>query len=1143
MPSLNSPNGGGASRGRAAFRSLDEVTDTVEFREWMHREFPAGASEMLDGPDRRQFLRIMGASFALAGLGLTGCRRWPEQEIVPATLGQPERISGIPVDYASVFEQAGVGHGILVKSYEGRPIKIEGNPAHPTSGGATDLFTQAAILDMYDPDRSRGPLGPDRDEEGAAPPTWPQVRDWLRRHAEGLGDGSGLRVLSEATSSPSVMRMKRALAERFPRMTWHEYEPVANDEVVGGLELAFGETTWRRELRLARADVIVALDADLFGAAEPDRVTNMAGFAARRRYRSPQDVPTRAYAFEADVTTFGAKADERVAVRANDVAAVAAYIAGAIMEGGPAAELADASGVITGRLKSTLDAAIEDLRAHRGHGVVVAGSQQPAEVQYLVHAINEALGNADETVVWRRLPEAQTAHGRSLAELVAAIEGGGVDTLVVLDGNPVYNAPGDVDMRALLEGVPTTVHLGLYADETALACDWHVNRAHPLESWGDARGWEGTPVIQQPLVEPLFDGRTPAELLAVLAGLDLDGRGVAKLVFSEMSGTTAEPAWRKALHDGVSGPAFPAGSPTVRGGRMAEAISRLRARWESARGEWELVFAPHPTIGDGRWANNGWLQEVPDPLTKLTWDNAAVISAKMAEELGVTDGDHVTVEAGDTSIETPIVRLPGLPDRTAVLHLGFGRAFDGRIADGAGTDVSPLRSVRAMAFRPGAVARAAGRTQLALTQDHHSIDVDSTFAGQTLPERLDQIVRRADWNEYEADPKFAAHRVHVPHRLSMWTPPPLNGEFAWGMTIDLNACVGCNACIVACQAENNIPIVGKEQVVRGREMHWLRIDRYFEFENTGTEEFPEWNPHELRGVMLQPMACVHCENAPCEQVCPVAATVHDHDGLNVMVYNRCIGTRYCSNNCPYKVRRFNYLDYHRRDPIRDPQILEVQPDYFTRRQAAPNELKQMQFNPEVTVRMRGVMEKCTYCLQRIADARIVAKNEWARTRSREAREELAEKGIVDASRQEREVHDLQIPDGAVRTACQQACPAQAIEFGDLKDTDSRVARWHRNDRAYELLEELHTKPRTKYLAAVRNPIGGGEAGHGGHGHGGGEEGDTGHGHDGEHTHSHGHDGTHTHSHGHDATHTHSHEHDAEHTHSHEDGATHSHSGQ
>lgn len=1100
MPSLTPTNGPAASRGRAAFRSLDEVTETVEFREWMHREFPAGAAEMLDGPDRRQFLRIMGASFALAGMGLAGCRRWPSEEIVPATLGTPERIAGVPVEYASVLEFGGVGNGVLVRSYEGRPIKLEGNPSHPGSLGATDHFTQAAVLDLYDPDRSRGVT---RDGE---PSTWAAFAAWARSHADDLGDGAGLRVLCEATMSPSVMLLKQRLARRFPAAVWHEYEPLNNDAAVGGMALAFGDGGWRRELRLARADVMVVLDADLFGAGEADRVTNIAGFAARRRYRSSKDTPTRLYAFEADLTTVGAKADERVAVRSNDIAAVAAYIAGVVLGDADAAALAAESGLITGRLQTVLDAAIADLQSHRGHGVLVAGSQQPAEVQYLVHLVNEALGNAGQTVLYRELPEAPIAHGRSLGELAAAIDAGSVDTLLVLGGNPVYDAPGDVDMAALLGRVSHTVHLGHYVDETAAACSWHVNRAHALESWGDARGFDGTISIQQPLLEPLFGGRTVAEVLATFAGIDFDAMSIAKLAFVEGGGGSEESDWRTALHEGVAGGAFPVGSPSVRRGNLASAVSDLRASWEAGRAGWEVLFAAHPSIGDGRWANNGWLQELPDPLTKLTWDNAAVISPKAARELKVTDGDHVTVSVGGSSLEIPVVRLPGVADTSIVLHLGFGRGFDGRIAEGAGVDVSPVRAVSGMARRGGAdVSKAGGRSKLALTQDHHSIDVDS-FAGGTLPERLQQLVRTADWNEYTADPKFAAHRVHVPHRLSMWEPPAYDGEFAWGMSIDLNGCVGCNACLVACQAENNIPIVGKEQVIRGREMHWLRIDRYFEFENRGTDEKPDWDADSMAGVMLQPVACVHCENAPCEQVCPVAATVHDHDGLNVMVYNRCIGTRYCSNNCPYKVRRFNYLDYHRRDPLRDRQVLEVQPDYFTRRQGAPDELKQMQFNPEVTVRMRGVMEKCTYCVQRIAEARIEAKNEWAREQSREARAELAEKGIVEASRDRRERHDLKVADGRVKTACEQACPAGAIVFGDLKDPEARVTAWHGNDRAYEMLEELHVKPRTKYLAAVRNPIGGGSAGHGGHGHGGAGDhaGEAGHGADATHTHS---DGT------------------------------------
>ena len=726
MPSLTPTNGPAAPRGRAAFRSLDQLTETVEFREWMHREFPSGASEMLDGPDRRQFLRIMGASFALAGMGLAGCRRWPTEEIVPATLGTPERIPGVPVEYASVLEIGGVGTGVLVKSYEGRPIKIEGNPSHPGSLGATDHFTQAAVLDFYDPDRSRGVT------RGGEASSWAAFVAWARTRAEELGDGGGLRVLSEATMSPSVMLMKQRLARRFPKAVWHEYESLNNDSLVGGLSLAFGGA-WRRELRLARADVMVVLDADLFGAGEPDRVSNIAGFAARRRYRSSKDTPTRLYAFEADLTTIGAKADERVAVRSNDIAAVAAYIAGKVLGDGDAAALAGESGVITGRLQAVLDAAIADLRAHRGHGVLVAGSQQSAEVQYLVHLVNDALGNAGQTVLYRELPEAPIAHGRSLGELAAAIDAGSVDTLLVFGGNPVYDAPGDVDMAGLLGRVPNTVHMGLYADETAAACSWHVNRAHALESWGDARGCDGTISIQQPLVEPLFGGRTVAEVLAVFAGIDFDAMSIAKLAFVETGGGSEESDWRTALHEGVAGGVFPVGSPTARRGNLASAISDLRAEWEAGRGAWEVLFAAHPSIGDGRWANNGWLQEVPDPLTKLTWDNAAVISPKAARELGVTDGDHVTVRVGGSSVEIPVVRLPGVADTSIVLHLGFGRGFAGRIAEDAGVDVSPVRSVAGMARRGGAeVAKAGGRTPLAMTQDHHSIDVDS-FAGGMLP--------------------------------------------------------------------------------------------------------------------------------------------------------------------------------------------------------------------------------------------------------------------------------------------------------------------------------------------------------------------------------------------------------------------------
>ncbi|MFK7960455.1 MAG: TAT-variant-translocated molybdopterin oxidoreductase [Phycisphaerales bacterium] len=1103
MPSLNSSPG---RSGRAYWRSVDQVTETVEFREWMHREFPAGSSEMLDGTERRTFLKVMGASFALAGLGMTGCRRWPTEEIVPATVGLPERTAGVPLEYASTVEIGGTGLGVLVKSYEGRPVKIEGNPMHPGSLGATDAFTQAMILDLYDPDRSQSPLK--RGAEGMDRSSWEAFRQWATSHVDAMGNGAGVHILSEATNSPSVAAMRDRFVARFPQSTWHEYEPVNNDAYVAGCEAAFGSACVI-ERDLSAADVIVSLDADLFGAGEPDRVTNIRGWASRRRYESAAATPTRMYAFESDLTTCGAKADERLAVATSSLPVIASYLAAAVTGDaamGALAEDAAAASILTPGLRTVLDAAADDLRAAGASGYVAAGRQLPASVQAVAHMVNLALGNAGRVIMHRRPNTPPIRQGASIAALATAVEAGTVETLFVLGANPVYNAPADLGMTAeAISGIANVVHVGGTLDETGAAADWHVNRAHALESWGDSRSHSGVCAVQQPLIEPLFGGKTPVEVLGAFIEGPSDGQSIAKLAFQDITGSRELPAWQGALHDGMYGDAWPTMRPNA-AGRAAAAISELRNAWETARGgEWEIVFAPHPTVYDGRWANNGWMQELPDPMTKLTWDNAAVISPKAARELGVTDGDHITITVDGRSITTPVVRLPGVNHSTVVLHLGFGRDIGGRISQDVGVDVSPLRTVAGMAHAGNAtVAKDSGRTKLAMTQDHHAIDLDS-FAGGTLQKnekgvgRLAQLVRTADWNEYSKHEDFAAHAggVHVPHRLSMWDPPVYDGVYAWGMTIDLNACVGCNACITACQAENNIPVVGKEQVTRGREMHWLRIDRYFEFAQDSSGEY---DADTVKTVLLQPMACVHCENAPCEQVCPVAATVHDHDGLNVMVYNRCIGTRYCSNNCPYKVRRFNYLDYHRRDPLRNREILEVQPDYFVRKSATPNELKQMQFNPDVTVRMRGVMEKCTYCTQRLQAARIDAKNAWARDRSAAARDLLAAEGLERAAEVPVDEERVEIPDGTLKTACQQACPAQAIEFGDLRDETAAVSRLHRNPRAYEVLEELHVKPRTKYLAAVLNPIGGGSEGHGGHGggHGGDHDGShKGDGHDGD----------------------------------------------
>ncbi|MDY7110410.1 MAG: TAT-variant-translocated molybdopterin oxidoreductase [Planctomycetota bacterium] len=1057
MPPLNDGN----TSGRAYWRSLDHLADTPEFRAFMHREFPAGASELLDSTDRRHFLKIMGASMALAGLGLTGCRRWPKEEIVPYA-GRPEgRDPGIPVSYATCMELGGVACGLLATANDGRPTKIEGNDRHPVGRGAADSFAQAGVLDLYDPDRSRSVR-----REGKRA-DWPTFADWAQGHfgQERERRGHGMAVLAEASSSPSLLAMRRRFLEIYPNASWHEYEPLNNDNEVAGAELAFG-SPHRAQIDPARAKVIVSLDADFLGA-HRNAVRNIRDFAAGRRADDATKTMNRLYAFESEFTLTGANADHRHPVRSGDIAVIAAWLAGRIVDEQawrPFEEDPAAGAVLTGELRATLEHALTDLQAHRGECLIVTGAGQPAEVHLLAHLMNEALGNVGRTIAFTPQPE-QAKHSESIRALADRLADGKIGTLVILGGNPAYNAPADLDFPALPGKAGVTIHLGDYYDETATRCTWHVNRAHYLETWGDGRAWDGTCSLGQPIIEPLFGGKSALELLAVLVGDDTtDGQAIVRRTFFDLIGGEDEARWRRALHDGVlANSAWRTVTPAAdRSGLAAaaealhEASSARSIRTSGGRG-WEVVFRPHPTLYDGRFANNGWLQEVPDPMTKLTWDTAVLLSPAAAGELGIERGDVLKITLGERSLEAAAMIQPGLPERCAVLPLGGGRGFEGRICTGAGFDFYRLRTSEAMSFAGGAtITKTGGRYELVTTQDHHTIDVE-TIAGRSIQQRLPSQFREADLEEYRHHPNFAKHRTHVTHRLSLFEEnlphQAGEGDYAWGMSIDLNACVGCGACIVACQAENNIPIVGKDQVKRGREMHWLRVDRYFQF----APRNDRYDPNRVTAVALQPVPCMHCENAPCEQVCPVAATVHDADGLNVMVYNRCIGTRYCSNNCPYKVRRFNYFDYHRRGPARTQpgKLLQVETDYFRKKPATPDELKQLQFNPEVTVRMRGVMEKCTYCIQRIAQARIDAKNAYA--------------NLPQAEKEKRKDRRIAIPDGAITPACAQTCPAQAIVFGDLEDADSRVARARKHERSYEMLEELNVKARTTYMAKLRNP--------------------------------------------------------------------------
>ncbi len=1018
------------------WRSLDELTDTPEFRAFLAAEFPGIASAMLSAPSRRQFLKLMGASMALAGL--SGCR-WPSETIAPYAKRPAGRTPGVPVQYATAMEFGGVATGLLVTSYDGRPIKIEGNDQHPFSRGKTNAWMQASVLELYDPDRSTQVLRKAEVGDGGAlqPSTWEEFEAFARPHFAALraNQGEGLCVLCEASSSPSLAATKTRFREIFPNATWLDFAALPRVNEVTGSTMAFGRP-YRAQLNLTPADVIVSLDGD-FLMMHPAAVRYAGDFAARRR--AEDGTMNRLYVVESNLTVTGAAADRRYAVRSSDVGIVAGLLAQALLTAGLPwpDDAADIKQALAKYAAPDLDARFiqglaADLLAHRGRSVIIAGSNQPAAVHLLAHVLNEALGNVGTTIRYTEEP---------LSDHVAWVEvlkefgtTGRMVTLLVLGGNPVRLAAHGAAIKRLIASASTSVYLGLYADETAQRCTWHLPQAHYLESWGDGRAYDGTVSIVQPLIELLYDGRTAVEILALLLG-DENPRAyeIVRRTFQEQfrGADSWEAAWQQALHDGlVADSAWPMQSPKVvprvggRGPNRDDFVRLLAERREPLGPGYELSFAPDYSVYDGRFANNAWLQEMPDPITKLTWDNAALISPADAKKLGVAKyGDMLRIEVStdDTPtpqvLEVPAYILPGHAEASITLPLGYGRGrVAGRVGQGAGFDVNRLRPSASSWIVSGArVTATGGHYPLATMQDHHAIR--SQVGEKAKAERVDVLVREATVEQYRAHPDFARHAVHHLPLVSLWQEHKYDEGHRWAMAIDLSKCIGCGACVVACQAENNVPVVGKDEVRRGREMHWLRVDRYFK----GEPQSPQ--------VVHQPVACHHCENAPCEQVCPVAATVHSSEGLNDMVYNRCIGTRYCSNNCPYKVRRFNWFNNW---PLTGRRSAKGWKDL--------SKTEQMVFNPEVTVRSRGVMEKCTYCVQRISAAKIAAKNE-----------------------------SRPIADGEITPACAQACPAGAIVFGDLNDPDNRVTELHKTGRAYAMLAELNIKPRTLYLAKLRNP--------------------------------------------------------------------------
>jgi len=1067
------------TRGREYWRSLEEVAQTPEFQDYLHREFPENASEWLDPVGRRGFMKLMSASLALAGV--SACTRQPIEEIVPYVRQPEDLVPGKPLFYATAMPFAGSGMGLLVESHEGRPTKIEGNPDHPSSRGATDLFAQASVLGLYDPDRSQtltnlGDIRPFSAFVSA-------MRDILTAQ-KGKG-GSGFRLITETIASPTLAAQIRDLLQEYPQAKWVQWEPVGRQNAREGSRLAFGDYV-ETQYAFDKADVILSIDAD-FMCTGASGLKHARAFASRRRISGDRAQTVRFYAVESNPTPSGSKADHRLPMRASQIDGFARAVAAQLgVAGMTAPQLPEVA-------TKFVAAAVKDLQAARGRSIVVAGEGQPAVVHALAHAMNAALGNIGQTIVYTATPEiVPTNQLAALKELVGEMNAGQVDLLLIIGANPVFTAPSDLKFSTAMQKVAVRAHLGLYEDETAAISHWHIPQTHYLEEWSDVRGDDGTVTIVQPLIAPLYGGKSAHEVIAAIgpagersgydivrdywlaqtglsrataaggpngsrpggaaAGASTQGGSALNLATpgSATSTTPATPAgpvagrttgtanqsgvistprpqgaaaeqtnqpapggaapaaaaagpatfnptpgpspfdaaWRRWLHDGiVPSTAFTPRTVTL-SGNFASAASA------ASGGELEVIFRADPAVYDGRFANNAWLQELPKSMTKMTWDNPALIAPGTAARFNLVSGDVVQLKRGNTTLRIPIWLAPGHAPDTLTLSLGYGRTRAGRVGNTIGFDVNVLRTSDAPDILGGVQLSKTGDTyELACTQDHWSLE------GRN-------IVRVATATEFEHDSKFAAKMEAAPLTGLSMLPEYKYDGYAWGMAIDQNVCTGCNSCVVACVSENNIPVVGKAQVLNGREMHWLRVDRYY----TGDIDTPD--------TYHQPMPCQQCESAPCEVVCPVGATVHSSEGLNDMVYNRCVGTRYCSNNCPYKVRRFNFLLYQ---------------DWDT-------ESIKLQRNPDVTVRSRGVMEKCTYCVQRINLARINAKLE-----------------------------DRRIRDGEVVTACAAACPTDAIVFGDINDPNSRVSQLKKNPLNYALLAELNTRPRTTYLAVVRNP--------------------------------------------------------------------------
>ena len=1048
------------------WRSLDDLADSPEVKQWLEREFPDGAAELeIDGVSRRKFLGILGASIALAGF--TGCRR-PESYLVPFNQTPEWAVPGKFLRYATALPAPGRHVPAVARVFDGRPILIEGNPAHPMSRGKCDLRTQAEVLSLYDPDRSRvaklkgkAITAAQRDAE----------LDAIRQKIV-LSGGRGVAVISHSSTSPTYLRLRDEFLTKYNQALWCDFDPLhTNDtrEVFAQLTGLKNATPFY-DFSKGNADVIFSLGADFLGV---DATLHAeASFADGRRIHRPADKMNRLYVAECNYTLTGQMADHRQKIAESLMPHFAAALAAACLKAGLAGEAMSAlsrfanSTAPEGIEQKWIDEAAKDLVAHRGSAVVVPGERQPQIVHAIAHALNIALGAVGKSLKLAAIPRPQK--GAPLEKVTNAIDSGDVDTLIVIGGNPAYNTPGDLKLTELLSKVPTVIRHGYYEDESSSGANLHVPACHPLESWGDGIAEDGSHLSVQPMIMPIFESLTDTEFLGRLLVDSPNGQNgeatqpaaypnslqLTQATFRELFEPTADEysfdtAWKVHLRDG-----FRAGSATLTDAFSINigSLTQITASAELSTTalptqSMEIHFAPDFKMLDGRHVNNGWLQELPDPLTKVTWENAALISPRTARELGVTTraikgivtGDVIKITLPTGALEAPVYVLPGHADNSITLPLGYGRSVVGLVGAGSGFNAYALQNSDSPWLATGAKIERTGKKHgFGCTQEHFNME------GRALQREL-------PLKNFKHDPAIVKKMgidSHVPPTVNFAQGPKLDAPHQWAMSIDMTTCTGCNACVIACQAENNIPIVGKEQVQRGREMAWIRVDRYFIADDPHKNyvqdkgEFPE-NPT----VIMQPLTCMHCENAPCETVCPVNATVHSEDGLNVMAYNRCIGTRYCANNCPYKVRRFNYFDYNKRNvlkrhkgPFGDFGNLYAGP--FGEKN---DPLIELQKNPNVTVRMRGVMEKCTFCVQRIEEAKIDML-----IKARNSKPEL-------------------IPDGYIKTACEQACPADAIVFGSIADPESRISKLKKLGHDYTMLQYLNIRPRISYLARVRNP--------------------------------------------------------------------------